>query len=71
MLFDKAEALAEENKRRYAVYSRTRGTNIYARQRGKQFLELVVVRLKDDHTFYMLNMTGCMSSTFLQQVLKM
>ena len=41
------------------------------RRRGKQFLELVVVKQKEDRTFYMLNLTGYLSDKFLQQVLKM
>ena len=70
-LFEKAEELAAQNKRRYTVYSQAHGRNIYVRRRGKQFLELVVVRQKEDHTFYMLNLTGYLSDKFLQQVLKM
>lgn len=71
VLFEKAEDLADKNKRRYAVYSQARGQNIYVRRRGNQFLELVVVKQKEDHTFYMLNLTGYLSDKFLQQVLKM
>lgn len=70
-LFEKAEELAVQNKRRYSVYSQAHGQNIYVRRRGKQFLELVVVKQKEDSTFYMLNLTGYLSDKFLQQVLKM
>lgn len=70
-LSEKAEELAAQNKRRYSVYSQAHGQNIYVRRRGKQFLELVVVKQKEDRTFYMLNLTGYLSDKFLQQVLKM
>lgn len=70
-LFEKAENLAETNKRRYTAYSQTNAQNIYVRRRGKQILEVVVMRIKDGHTFYMLNLTGNMSDNFLQQVSKL
>lgn len=69
-LFEKAEKLARRNKRRYTAQAQTDSQNIYTRRHGDQLVECVLVRVKDQKTFYMLSLTGNMSDNFLQQILK-
>lgn len=69
-LFDKAEQLANRNRRRYDTYATADDQNIYTRRHGDQLVECVLVKLKGGNTFYMLNLTGTMSDDFLQQILK-
>jgi len=70
-LYDKAEALAHRNKRRYAVHAYQGGQSVYTRRHGKKLVEVVLVKVKPDHTFYMIDLTGNLSDDFIAQVLKM
>lgn len=68
-LFQKAGKLAALNRRRYTVDKRADDVDIYTRRHGKKLVELVVVRLKEEGMFYLLDITGNMSDDFGEQVL--
>lgn len=61
--------LARENKKRYKRYAEKDDTAIYIRRRGRLIVELVVIRLKDEKNFSLLNFTGNMSDKFISQVM--
>ncbi len=69
-LFQKANALAQRNKRRYTLYARSENASIYTRRHGEQLVELVAIRLAEGQTFSLLNLTGNMSDDFIKQILE-
>lgn len=69
VFYKKAGMLARENKKRYKRYAEKDDTAIYIRRRGRLIVELVVIRLKDEKNFSLLNFTGNMSDKFISQVM--
>ncbi len=69
-MFQKANALAQRNKRRYTLYARSENASIYTRRHGEQLVELVAIRLAEGQTFSLLNLTGNMSDDFIKQILE-
>lgn len=68
-LFAMAEALADKNRRRYRLHAHAAGQSVYTRRHGNQLVELVVIRVKDPHTFYLIDLTGNMSDDIISQIL--
>lgn len=68
-LYQKACRLARQNAKRYAPYSEQDNQNIYVRKRGKLIVEMVVVSLKENNAFSLINITGNLSDDFIKQVI--
>lgn len=69
LLYSKALKLAQRNSARYKVYAQRASKRLYVRRRGKYIVEMVLF-MKYDHHFQLINLTGNMTEDFLNQLLK-
>lgn len=67
-LYNKATHLAQRNNRRYKPYAQRHDKQLYVRRRGKYIVEMVLF-MKHDHHFKLINLTGNMTDDFLNQLL--
>lgn len=68
-LYNKAIKLAHRNSARYKVYAERANKRLYVRRRGKYIVEMVLL-LKANRQFQLINLTGNMTEDFLNQLLK-
>lgn len=69
-LFFKATDLAKRNKKRYKLYTNDKERQIYLRQRNKIIVEMVFITKQHDD-FSIVNLTGNMNQSFLEELTKM
>lgn len=67
-LYNKASRLAQRNNKRYKPYAQRQGKQLFVRRRGKYIVEMVLF-MKHDHHFKLINLTGNMTDDFLNQLL--
>ncbi len=67
-LYNKAVNLATRNGARYKPYADEQGKRLYVRRREKYIVEMVLF-MKYDKRFRLINLTGNMTDDFLRQLL--
>lgn len=68
-LFDQAVALARKNVRRYKAQIEEETKKLYVRERNELVIEMVLL-MKQENIFYLIDLTGNMTEDFLEQVLQ-
>lgn len=68
-LYEKALQLAQHNTQRYKLQAETHDKILYIRRRGKVIVEMVLLMKTEQH-FNLINLTGNMTDKFLEQVFK-
>lgn len=68
-LYNKAVHLVNRNDQRYKPYAQRQSKRLYVRRRGKFIVEMVLF-MKHDHHFRLINLTGNMTDDFLKELLK-
>lgn len=66
-LYNEALQLAQNNTQRYKLRAETDDKMLYIRQRGKVIVEMVLL-MKTEQNFRLINLTGNMTDKFLDQV---
>lgn len=69
LLFDQAVSLAQKNARRYQAKVEEETKKLYVRERNNLVVEMVLL-MKLENLFYLIDLTGNMTEDFLEQVLK-
>lgn len=69
-LYDKALKLAKRNTARYKVYTEQGNKHLYVRRRGSYIVEMVLF-MKHNGAFQLINLTGNMTDDFLKQLFKL
>lgn len=67
-LFTNAKQLAEHNPSRYKLHAEEKDKKLYVRRRGQIIVEVVLFMEQAKH-FSLIDLTGNMNDTFLEQVL--
>ena len=68
-LYNKALRLANRNDKRYKPYAQRQSKRLYVRRRGKYIVEMVLF-MKHDRHFRLINLTGNMTDDFLKELFK-
>lgn len=69
LLYDHARQLAQQNARRYRLHTEQEGRSLYVRRRGRVIVEMVLL-MKMEKNFSLINLTGNMTDKFLNEVLQ-
>ena len=69
-LFNSAKQLAEQNEKRYKIYTNDEERLIYLRKRNKIIVEMVFIA-KVNHVFSLVSLTGNMNESFLKELANM
>lgn len=68
-LYAQAQQLAQHNAQRYRLHTEEPGKTLYIRKRGRVIVEMVLL-VKMEKNFSLINLTGNMTDQFLRQVLQ-
>ena len=69
-LYNLATRLAQRNSARYKMRAEDHGRQLYVRKRGRLIVEMVLMMKRNNH-FCLVDLTGNMSESFMEQILKL